>query len=88
MPILSKGFSLPLTSSVIPWSNLILLNKSKKKKVLSSPSLNSENPRIQQKLLPSESLLNEKIGPAGIHIAVDVGAITVIIKPSERKSTE
>lgn len=56
--------------------------------MLSSPSLNSENPRIQQKLLPSESLLNEKIGPAGIHIAVDVGAITVIIKPSERKSTE
>lgn len=56
--------------------------------MLSSPSLNSENPRIQQKLLSSGSLLNEKIGPAGIHIAVDVGAITVIIKPWETKSTE
>lgn len=56
--------------------------------MLSSSSLNSENPRIQQKLLSSGSLLNEVIGPAGIHIAVDVGAVTVTIKPWERKSTE
>lgn len=49
--------------------------------MLSSPSLNSENPRIQQKLLSLGSLLNEEIGPVSTHIAVDVGAITVTIKP-------